>query len=231
MRVFFICLIATTAFSQNDFSDVSSFKLYGNVQSVDICVLSYTLQQNNNHQAINTDTVGHARYEFSKNGDLIFMYDTIPNVYKPNSSSHLDSSNYLITNDPLSSYQIATKKKADTTDEFEVRFRQYNELGLLETDSTVYGKYIDSRFTQGPIVTKYLYDDHGNVIYVWFKSSYVFAIRDHWVFIYEYDAMGNWIKMSRNYVSTNSSLPLKLIDLKNAPSVQDWAVLREIKYY
>ena len=209
----------------------NEMRLNGDIKSVETTVFKNDYAKGKKRSV---KRVCSAKHHFSEQGQLTRTSGFISAWYQPNIPISLDTSEYQIDEvDTNEKVLTATKKHMDTIREYEIRHYTYDQNGLLLTDSSRHGQYIEHDiFSEGPIVNKYLYDDQGNRVYHWFKSSFVFAIWDHWLFEYEYDEHQNWTKMTRFIIQEDPSSPVTdTSDLENITCTPEWSVERVITYY
>ena len=229
--ILLLCTLSSLVNAQVNDTTRTQLNLKGAVQSIETKVIRYEFGGGIKRKS--SKPVARANYEFSKEGAIISSSGKIPVRYKPNKDiGEIDSSIYQI--DRSNDKNVIAYKKlsdTDTTNEYKIRYYEYNENNLLVTDSVRYGSYIETGFTEGPVITKFLYDDYGNVIYIWFKSSFVFAIWDHWLLEYTYDSNGNWIKMTKSIINETPAHRLSVKNLDGVDSTKEWTVERTIEYY
>lgn len=216
-----LCSLLVQASFGQTFDSLEDFHLRSNVQSVK--VVSYKFKR------MGREMTSLSNYFFSEAGMLQEKSDSLKRPFIPYPIQELDTTIYAVQTNTTGNFEIARRLMKDST-EYEIHYRYYNEEGLVAMDSIRYGSHGELMFHEGPITHKYLYDSLGNLTYSWFKSSYVFALRDHSAYEYEYDDRGNWIVRKEYYLS-NSVYPRKSLKPSDFNSRPRYIVKREILYY
>ncbi|MFT5819169.1 MAG: hypothetical protein ACI8ZM_000392 [Crocinitomix sp.] len=174
---------------------ITALNLTGDVKSVNIQTLDLKKSTKRKWQIrkYGIDTVITRFYSFDESDLLNEVSDTVLPERNQYYFQNLKAQDYKIRFDSLKGYEIAERIVLDTN-EFELRYRTFNEQGLLLKDSSRIRGYFEPHYFEGPIVWKYRYDVYGNLRVSWFKSSYVFALIGSSSYAYVYDAHGNWIE-------------------------------------
>lgn len=231
LTIIFLSLCTTLqAQVENDTISLVDLNLNGQISSVNV---THFIRPN--HRIKNSKRKGikskssfkTATFNFTPKGEMSTLKDSTFWMIENFNTQYLNPTEYRIRFDSILDFEISEKIMEDSN-AYEIHYRKFDTNGMLIYDSIRNKEFIEFDYISGPTVYNYIYDEHFNLVYYHFRTSFVIALFGSSFYEYKFDTKGNWIER-RQYWHPASYKPTGSVEFKKKSQLEA-LTYREIIY-